>query len=234
MKVHFIANGASIRQLRGCERTYMRFTKQEIMFLTSVSRGNKPLGITLCMPKQGEKEDYIRETLLSLTRKGLVSEEGILTKEGAGILKLWEMYRNSEKHVAVDDTYMALIPEGRLLMAAPVLEEYEVRFVMPEVFMHGILKAGNYLRLGEEKIVRGKWQEFDEAEWMEKTEDIEGSIHIREFTKGKQTSDSIYFWTKEKGYLVNVSRKRIRELSSGIMRRQIYASLGGRKNGRSE
>ena len=62
--------------------------------------------------------------------------------------------------------------------------------------------------------------------------DIFGSIHISEFVKGKHTSDNLYFWTKEKGFLVNVSRKRIRELSSGIMRRQIYATLGGNKNGR--
>ena len=212
----------------------MRFTKKEIMFLTSVSRGNKPLGVMQQMSKMGEKEAYIRETLLSLAQKGLISKEGRLTREGAAVLRFWEMYRNSERHVAVDDTYMALLPERRLLMAAPVLEEYEVWFVMPEVLMHGILKESSYLRLGEEKVVKGKWQGFDEAEWMEKTEKIEGSIHLREFVKGKQTSDSIYFWTPEKGYLVNVSRKRIRELSSGIMRRQIYTILGGKKNGRSD
>lgn len=230
--VHFIANGASIRRLKECKRDNMRFTKKEIMFLTSVSYGKRPLGVTLQMPKQADREEYIRETLLSLAKKGLVSEEGRLTKEGAAVLKIWEMYRNSEKHTAVEDTYFAIIPEGKLLMITPVQEEYEIRFVMPEVLMHGILKVSGFLCLGEEKMVKGKWQDFDEAEWMKKSQEIEGSIHISEFVKGKQTSDNLYFWTKEKGFLVNVSRKRIRELSSGIMRRQIYATLGGNKNGR--
>lgn len=211
----------------------MRFTKQEIMFLTSVSSGKKPLGVVLQMPPEGKREAYIQETLQSLIRKGLVSEAGELTREGVVVLQAWEMYRNSEKHVAVDDSYMALIPEGRLLMVAPAMEEYELRFVMPEIIMHGLLKASDYLRLGEEKIIRGKWQEFNEAEWKEKIEDIEGSIHLREFTNGKQISDSVYFWNKEKGYLLNLSRSRIRELSSGIMRRQIYTTLGGSKNGRA-
>lgn len=210
----------------------MRFTKREIMFLTSVSHGKKPLGVIFQMPKQGEREDYIRETLLTLARKGLISEEGSLTKEGAAVLKIWEIYRNSENFVTVGETYFAIIPDGKLLMVSPVLEEYEVRFVMPEVIMHGALKESRFLCLSEEKMIKGKWQDYDETEWMKKEEEIEGGIHIREVSKGKQTSDNFYFWTKEKGYLVNVTRNRIRELSSGIMRRQIYSMLGGDKNGR--
>ena len=209
----------------------MKFTRQEIMFLTSVSRGGRPLGIILQMPKPGKKEEYIRETLLSLARKGLISESGKLTQEGADILQIWEMYRNSERHIAIDGVYMAVVPEGRLLMAASAGEDYEVRFVMPEVIMHGILKAGNYLRLAEETANRGKWQDFDEEEWMKAAGNIEGSIHLREFTNGKEISDSFYFWTKDKGYLINQSRARIRELSSGVMRRQIYTVLGERRNG---
>lgn len=204
------------------------------MFLTSVSHGKKPMGIALCKPKLEEKESYIRETLLSLARKGIINEEGRLTREGGVVLRFWEMYRNSEKHVAIGDTYMALLPEEKLLMVAPAGEEYEVRFIMPEVLMHGILKLSEYLRLGEEKSVRGKWQEYDKAEWMEKAADIKGSIHLQEFTKGIQTGDKIYLWTKGEGYLVNIARSRIRELSSGVMRRQIYAALGGSRNGRSE
>lgn len=211
----------------------MRFSKQEIMFLTSVSRGNKPEGISLCMPQTGEKEKYIQETLLSLAQKGIINPEGRLTKEGAVVLRLWEMYRNSEKHVAIENTYMALIPDGKLLMAAPVGEEYEVRMVLPQLLMHGILKSSAFLRLGEENAMSTKWQEFEETEWQEKAEDVRGGIHLREYTRGKQTGDSIYFWTDEKGYLFHVSRNRICEVSPGLMRRQIYATLGGKKNVRT-
>lgn len=212
----------------------MKFTKEEIMFFTSVSHGKKPIGITICKPQQEEKEAYIRETLLSLARKGIVGEEGRLTQEGAGVLRFWEMYRNSEKHVAIGDTYLALIPGGKLLMVTPAGDEYEVRFIMPEVLLHDIIKSSEYLRLGEEKADSGKWQKYEEAEWIEKASEVEGSIHLREFTNGIQTDDRLYFWTKEKGYFINIPHSRICELSSGVMRRQMYVVLGGKINERPE
>ena len=209
----------------------MEFTEQEIMFLTSVSHGRKPLGVTLSMPVSEGREQYIKSTLQSLTEKGFINKEGKLTKDGMEILYFWEQYRNSKKHIAYNSTFAAPISEKALFAVTPIEAGYDVRFVMSEAIMLGLLKESDYLCMGEEKSKRGKWENLDIREWMDKINGMDGSILLREYDYGKQINELVYCWTKEEGYLLNLSRRRMRNLTSAVMRKQIYSMLGGRKNG---
>lgn len=209
----------------------MEFTNQEIIFLTSVSHGRKPLGVKLCMPKREEREDYIHQTIRSLTEKEILNKEGELTREGADILYIWEQYRNSERHISVNGTYMAEIPGGKLLAVIPTKKGYDVRFIMPETIMLNLLKENTYLCRKEEKALRGKWEDMDLEKWYEETAQMDGGLVFREYMRGKETTENIYCWKNEKGYLLNMTRRRVRELSTAVMRRQIYTMLGGNRNG---
>lgn len=209
----------------------MEFTEQEIMFLTSVSRGKKPLGVTLSMPASEDRKQYIQSALQSLTEKGFLDESGKLTKDGMEILCFWEQYRNNKEHIAYNSTFAAPISTKALFAVTPIECGYDVRFVMPEIIMLSILKENEYLRMGEERPKRGKWEDIEIAECLNKINEMDGSILVREYVYGKQVNEVIYCWTKEEGYLLNLSRKRMRTLSSGVMRRQLYAMLGGKKNG---
>lgn len=60
----------------------MLFTNNEIVFLTSVSKGCMPFGIHYKMPKEGEKEAFIEDAIQSLMQKGILNEERKLTQEG--------------------------------------------------------------------------------------------------------------------------------------------------------
>ncbi len=208
----------------------MEFTEQEIMFLTSVSRGRKPLGVTLSMPTSEERKQYIQSTLQSLEEKGFIDTAGNLTKDGMEMLNFWEQYRNSKEHIAYNSTFAAPISKKALFAVTQVEGGYDIRFIMPEAIMLAILKEDGYLRMEEDKPKRGRWEDLEVVEWLNKINEMDGSVLLREYVYGKQVNEVIFCWTKEEGYLLNLSRKRMRTLSSGVMRRQLYAMLGGKKN----
>lgn len=210
----------------------MYFTNQEILFLISVSRGRELLGIETKMPVQEKREVFIKETIQSLIQKGILDKEERLTVEGADIVYLFEQYRNSPRHISLNDIYLAVLPEGKLIMAAPEAEGYDINLLEPEVLMLGILRSGEYLCHAEERAERGKWRDLNEELWKEEIEGMAGSILLREYSYGKKTDEKIYCWKDASGYLLNIKSKRVRELSSGVMRRQIYDMLGGNANGK--
>lgn len=60
---------------------------------------------------------------------------------------------------------------------------------------------------------------------------MDGSILLKEYSHGKEIGENIYCWKETEGYLLNLKRKKVRNLSSGVMRRQVYTMLGGKGNG---
>ncbi len=209
----------------------MEFTNQEVMFLTSVSRGRKPLGVKIDMPLMKERKKYVEQTIESLIKKGILDDKKKLTREGADILYFWEQYRNSEKHICLNDTFAAVLPNGKLIVVIQRENGYNLKIIVPEIVMLELLKESTYLCLGETKKLRGKWEYLDVKVWKEKIKEMEGCIYLKEYNHGKMISESIFCWLDEQGFLLNLVRKKVRSLSSGVMRRQIYTILGGIGNG---
>lgn len=208
----------------------MRFTNNEIVFLTSVGRGNVPFGIRCRMPQEGKREEYITETLCSLAKKGILDEEEKLTKEGAAIIRFWELYRNCHRHIIVNRIRAAVLDDGKLITVCKDGEEYEVCCMDSATLMLSILKQSDYLRMGEEKPERGKWRTIGAKEWKKEIEEMEGFIPVIEYEKTTLISRKIFYWKEQEGYLLNPERMRIRRLSPAVMRRQIFTILGGMEN----
>lgn len=205
----------------------MKFTEQEMMFLISVSRGRVPFGISCRMPEPGKKEEYIRETLDSLKKKGILDGKGKLTKEGAEVIWLFEQYRNCKKHIRLNHVNIAVLSEGVLAVVTETGEGYEASCISTALFMTELLKHADYLCLGEEKGRRGKWESIKKEEWLSGLEEADGCLLLREYSAGRPESEKIYYWKDGEGYLYNRTRERRRTLSPGVMRKQIYRTLGG-------
>lgn len=205
----------------------MEFTNQEIMFLTSVSRGRMPFGISVRRPLKEEEEIYVKETMKSLQQKGILDEKERLTEEGIVIIHFWEKYRNCNRHITFNDVRAALLPEGKIIMVTGKEENYDIRMIMPEIFMYGVLKNNDFLCIGG-KDERGKWQDMDVDSWQKQIGEMDGSIFLSEYIQGKKVDEKIYCWKDKDGYLLNVQKKRVRVLSSSVMRRQIYRVIKGR------
>lgn len=205
----------------------MRLTNHEIVFLTSVSRGRVPLGVAYQLPKQDEKEFFMKETVRSLVKKGILDEEEKLTKEGTALLWAWEQYRNSSTHIRLNHVTAAVLPGDALVTVMETEEGCEAACMRSELLMTELLKQSEYLRRGEEKPERGRWQDISGKEWKEKLEESDDAIYLAEYHSGRLVSEKVYFWKGQKGYLFHKSQGRIRELSPGVMRRQIYRALKG-------
>lgn len=200
----------------------MRVTEQEMVFLVSVSRGRKPLGISWEIPKASEREDYINSTMESLQKKGILDEEKKLTREGADILSFFEKYRNSKRHVALDHIYAAVLPKERLITVVKTEDGYDISCVHATVLMTALLKHSGYLCMGEEKPERGRWQNISPEQIQQRAEESDGGVWVREYTDGRLLEEKFFGWGKEEGYVVNLDNNRIRTLSPAVMRRQIY------------
>lgn len=205
----------------------MRLTNNEIVFLTSVSRGRVPIGVTYRLPRRNEKELFMKETIRSLMKKGILDEKENLTKEGTALIYSWEQYRNCHTHIRLNHVNAAVLPGNILLTVIKVEEEYEAACIRSEVLMTELLKQSAYLCQAEEKPQRGRWQDIDEDEFKEKFEESDDGIYLAEYLSGRLISEKVYFWKGQQGYLFNKSQGRIRELSPGIMRKQIYKVLKG-------
>lgn len=203
----------------------MRFTENEIVFLTSVSRGRAPLGITYHIPEKEERDSYIEETIHSLIEKKLLDEEWNLTKAGADTIYLWERYRNCKNHIRLNQVNIAVLPENVLIAVVQGDKEYEVICTDRDRLMLMILKHTEYLCREEAKSERGKWQEMDDDLFVREVEEMDGYLLLYRYRTGKLIKELIYYWKKNNGYLFDRSRKRGRSLSPAVMRKQIYRAL---------
>lgn len=208
----------------------MKFTNNEIVFLTSVGRGSIPFGVRYHMPQTGKEEEFIEETLQSLTEKGILDKERKLTKEGAVVIRLWELYRNCRRHIIINHIHAAVMDRGQLITVYRDGEEYEVSCMHSAVLMLAILKQSEYLCLGEEKPERGKWRTVGAEEWQKEFEEIDGFIPVMEYEGTVMQEKKLFYWKKQKGYLLNMEKMRVRSLSPALMRRQIFTILGGENN----
>lgn len=205
----------------------MQFNNDEIIFLTSVTQGNKPFGISYRMPPEGKKAEVVARTLETLKKKAILDEEGKLTKEGAAVLRLWELYRNSSRHITVNQTKAAVMDKGKLITVCQQGEIYEVNATDSITLMQCLLRECPYLCQADEQPARGKWKGMSEEEWEQEMETIEDGIPIAEYDHGKLSGRKVFYWKENQGYLCNVERLRVRSLTPQVMRKQIFQILGG-------
>ncbi|MCM1040671.1 MAG: DUF5081 family protein [Ruminococcus sp.] len=208
----------------------MQFTNNEIVFLTSVSVGNVPFGIHYRMPAEAEKEAFIEEALHSLMKKGILNEERKLTQEGAAIIRFFELYRNSRRHVIINKVRAAVLENGKLITVCKDTDSYEICCTDSAALMLSLLKQSEYLCRGEEKTERGKWHGIMPQEWQQTMKEMEGCIPVCEYEDAKLLGRKLFYWKGREGYLLNPERMRIRSLSPSHMRRQLYRILGGKED----
>lgn len=208
----------------------MRFNNEEIVFLTSVSRGNVPFGIKYKLPREGEKEAFVERAIQSLMQKGILDGQRKLTKEGAAIIRCWEEYRNCKDHVMIRRIRAALLPGGMLVAALPDGDAYEVRYMNAEVLMLAILKQARSLCGTSTQPERGKWQDMAGEMTGGESGEEEGMIPLIKFEYFKAIDRRIIYWKGEQVYQINPERMRMRTLSPVAARKMIYTMIGGNRH----
>lgn len=203
----------------------MRLSDAEMMFMISVSKGRKPLGIGVKMPENKEREAYVQNTVCSLREKGIVNENMGLTKEGADLLYFFEIYRNNHRHVVLDQVYVAVLPKNRLITVERKESSYEFSCISTAVLLEALLGYSEFLNSHDEHPRRGSWESITARALTEKVQSSTGGVWIREYIEGVSSGEKYYGWDMQQGYVVNLEKNRIRSLSPSWMRKQICRLL---------
>lgn len=199
----------------------MKFSDSEMMFMISVSRGRKPLGIDIKIPEESQREEYIKDAIYSLRNKNIVDENLKLTKEGADLLFFFETYRNSYRHVALDQIYAAVLPRDRLITVMKKEDGYELNCISSSVLLEALLGYSEFLKCEDHQPGRGNWENTTVEELFQRIQNSTGGVWVKRFTGGKPDGEKFYGWDKQQGYVVNLERNRIRSLSPLWMRKQL-------------
>lgn len=208
----------------------MLFTNNEIVFLTSVSKGSRPFGIRYRIPAEEEREVFIEEAIQSLIKKGILNDERKLTEEGAAVIRFFELYRNCRRYVTINRVKAAVLENGKLITASRDADGYEMCCTDSATLMLSLLKQSEYLCREEEKAERGRWYGIMPQEWQQTLREMEGCIPVCEYENAKLLGRKLFYWKDGKGYLLNPERMRVRSLSPSYMRRQLYTILGGKED----
>lgn len=200
----------------------MKFTPQEILFLNSVTKGGQPFNMNSRLPKGLKGEEIVEGAIQGLMEKGLLDEERHLTKDGTAMLVCWQEYRNSKVHLLVNRLNVAVLPGNMVVTVYEKEGGYEIECMSSEVLMLAILKQCEYLRQGEEKPERGTWKTVSIEQWVADAGEAEDGVPIFVYHGNKMREQSIYYWKEQQGYLFDLKKSRLRTLSAGVMRRQIY------------
>lgn len=203
----------------------MILTTNEIVFLTSVSKGRKPLGVTYTLPSDGNRIRYMEETMEMLKEKKILDEQQKLTTDGLYLLRFWEGYRNGKNHFSINNTYFMPVNKKYMLMLEKRNEQYFFQCISPELILFELLRQSEGLRQGEETPIRGKW--FDLEEWENDIDQLSEIIMFREYYYGKIKEEKAYAFKGSQGYIINLKQKRAREISTGWMRKQIFQEITG-------
>ena len=157
----------------------MKFSDSEMMFMISVSRGRKPLGIDIKIPEDSQREEYIKDAIYSLRNKNIVDENLKLTKEGADLLFFFETYRNSYRHVVLDQIYAAVLPRDRLITVMKKEDGYEFNCISSSVLLEALLGYSEFLKCEDHQPGRGNWESTTVEELFQRIQNSTGGVWVK-------------------------------------------------------
>lgn len=136
----------------GGENT-MRFTSDELMFITSMTKGPIPFGIFFEKRRGTKAKEAAIAARQALIEKGILSEDGI-TKKGFAVIKLWEDYRNARKHLVVANNVIGILNNRRCVVIVYDENGFEIASGDSSALLLGFIKS--YPALGRADRENGK------------------------------------------------------------------------------
>jgi hypothetical protein len=129
----------------------MRFTSDELMFLTAMTKGPVPFGIFFDKRRGPKAAEAAANAKRNLIKKEILSENGI-TPKGFAVIKLWEDYRNADKHLVVNNMVIGLLENRRCVLIVRDENGFEIASGDSTGVMLGFLKNYPSLRRADKNV----------------------------------------------------------------------------------
>ena len=103
----------------------MRFTSDEITFLTAIVKGPDPFGIIIKRKHGDVAKKSAQNAKKALIEKGIIDDKGI-TKVGLAAVRLWDEYCNAKYYLIISGNIIGLLPDRRCVIIVKIRNEYEI------------------------------------------------------------------------------------------------------------
>ena len=206
----------------------MKFTSDELMFLTSITKGPAPFGIFFDKVKSKDGKVKAEAARDELVKKEILSLDGI-TKKGFAVINLWEEYRNAERFVLIKNSLIGLLDNRRCVVIYRDEKGFEIASGDTAEIMYACLKEYPFLRRADKN-----YEDFHVKENL----DYEGfRTKVQAFGKnvvtfgvfagnGLEGDERFFYWNEKDIYSYNphIRIEKLEEPSQ--IRRYILDSLG--------
>lgn len=202
----------------------MRFTEQEMVFFSSITKGKNILGIPLHFHK-GENGEAIEQTIRGLIKKGVLKSETELSENGFLPAHALESYKNASDHLILNFLHIAILEDDDAIVIIPLKNrEYEM-FRIPRVaLMYKLLEQYPVLRGAGEGISEGEEQK-DVDTFLKELTGYEGSIMAGKYRNGAVEREQVYFWQGENLYRYMFGSRIKSRMDAVAVRRELIALL---------
>ena len=205
----------------------MRFTSDELMFITSMTKGPVPFGVFFDKRRGLKAKEAAIGARADLIEKGILTADGI-TPKGFAVIKLWEDYRNARKHLVIGNNVIGLLDNRRCVVIVRDENGFEVVSGDGTEILLGIMKAYPELRradMGNSKSILDIKMDY---ETFRKNLFESGSDYftIGVFPENRQPGEErIIYWNTECFNSYNPHNHTLKCVEPSELRRFIVDSL---------
>ena len=128
----------------------MRFSSDELMFLTSITKGPAPFGVFFDKVKKKDGAAKAAVARDGLIKKEILTEDGI-TKKGFAAIKLWEEYRNAERFVVIKNVIIGILSNARCVLIYRDKEGFDIASSDKAELVYACLKEYPFLERADKK-----------------------------------------------------------------------------------
>ncbi len=206
----------------------MRFTSDEISFLTAIVKGPDPFGINI-KRKHGEPAIIgAQNAKKALVEKGILCD-GEITKIGLAAVRLWEDYCKAEHYLIISGNIIGLLPDRRCVIIVKVNDDYEIVSGDRVEIIKGML-------ISTPDLFRSDNKEASSVQLNEEINLDEFLIRLKSFSdkwftlgyftpRRKTCEESFVYWNENEFYMYNPHSCTQTTISPSAIRKKIVSYL---------
>lgn len=204
----------------------MKFIESELICLNSILDGKSIVGIEIKENENMLKDEYIDEAIIALKGKNIIDSNGKLTKKGIIPIKALEEYKNSERHISINELKIALLDAQNVIGIDCRENIYDISVFHKLSIINSILEKSEFMRKASKMDKKYKSEGVPIEELLLKKDNFEKEyIRITEYYLGSIVKDNIYYWDKETGFQYSLISKRRLQLEPNTMRKKLLNLL---------
>lgn len=205
----------------------MKFQIEELLFLTNITKGPMPFGVFLKFPVKRTGKEVGEEAVTLLQKKGVLGADRKFTREGALVTSYWEAYRCSNRHLIINKSYLAVLPDRRLIILTKCGKEYDFQTMDATVYMKLLLDKCEFMCQKENAGERRRSERIPYDVWQkERAQKEEPCLVVGVFEDQQMKREMVYYWKEEAGYVYDLNKEKVRTIQPRKMRIQFLDYLG--------